>query len=171
METKSNTPENLDDFIYKKCKDAYNCEEYIATHLQLTYDKLAVFSSLDLLVNDDLPTFLNHIFGIFLVAIEHLPEEQKPLHGLSKSENPEEMIVYLKSHQNWECIELKDQNAISDKFTQKVMWPILIECIRVWTIAFTTLESPQEMQKYILCGVVLNKYLVIMEKTKESVAS
>lgn len=162
------TPENLDDYIYTKCKDAHNCEDYIETHLQITYDKLAVFDSLDLLAKDELPTFLNNIFGIFLAAIEHLPEEQKPLHAFSNSNNPEQMMVYLKTRHKWECIELKDQQAISDKFTQQVMRPILIECIRIWTLALATLQSPADMQKYLVCGVVLNKYLVIMEKTHNS---
>ena len=38
MET--NNCNDMDYFIYTICKNAYNCEEYIETHLNITYDIL-----------------------------------------------------------------------------------------------------------------------------------
>ena len=164
----SNNYKDLDDYIYNKCSDAFNCDEYIENHIKITYDKLAVFNSLDLLAADNLHTFLNSIFQIFLEAIETLPEEKKPLHALSNTENPEQMIVYLKSNNNWECIKMDDNLTISKRFTQLVMKPMLIECIRVWTISLPTIQSQEDLQQYLICGVALNKYLVTMEKMKDT---
>jgi len=159
---------DMDDFIYNRCSDAFNCEEYIESHLNITYDKLEVFNSLDLLAEDKLHTFLNSIFQIFLESIEALPEEKRPLHAMSNIENPEQMIVYLKYKNNWECIKMEDNLTISKRFTQLVMKPVLIECIRIWTLSLPIIQSQSGLQQYIICGVVLNKYLVIMEKMKDT---
>ena len=74
-------------------------------------------------------------------SIEALPEEKRPLHAMSNIENPEQMIVYLKYKNNWECIKMEDNLTISKRFTQLVMKPVLIECIRIWTLSLPIIQS------------------------------
>lgn len=158
---------NLDNYIYNKCKDAFNCDEYIENNITIPINKLTIFNSLELLSEDKLQIFLNNIFSIFLEAIEILPEEKKPLHSMNNIENPEQMIVYLKHNNNWECIKMDDNLYISKKFTQLVIKPIIIECIKTWTLSLPNIKTQTDLKQYLICGVVLNKYLVIIEKSKE----
>ena len=156
-------------FIHEACEQALDCTECIK-RMKLTYEDLREFTSPELLKTSGIKmcNFLNSMIKIFKNETNKLPINMRPLFACNKmntnGEEPnieKDIIMFLKVNGEWEMMD--DGDVIFDRLVKVIVKPIILKCIETWLHSIVNIKSDVDIHDYIVCGMVLNTYLLIHE--------
>ena len=135
----------------------YNIFEPIGEQRILQFDKYT-----------DVIVFL---YTIFLVTMEDIPDDKKPIHIYKRHKCLQEDIWYIKENGKWYEINgvdhdsnTKNTHILTSEVYFLIIKPILLKCRHAWFNQLPNLKTEADKQKHALYSQIICKYETIFDR-------